>query len=91
MTDAFRRTARTVLQLVLGLAAGLPALVHTAGLPSALPGLGVALAVAAAITRVMALPVVDQLLPSWLRTQPAVTTVVTSAPAPGPAGPGSTV
>ena len=83
MTDAFRRTARTVLQVVLGLAAGLPALVHTAGLPSALPGLGIALAVAAAVTRVMALPLVDQLLPSWLRTQPTVTTVVTSVPPVG--------
>ena len=79
MSDAFRRTVRTVLQVLVGLAAGLPALVHTSGLPSALPGLGLALAVAAAVTRVMALPIVDQLLPAWLRASYPVTTV---APAP---------
>jgi hypothetical protein len=71
MSDALRRTLRTGLQVVLGLAAGLPLLVHTAGLPDTLPGLGVALAVAAAITRLMASPVVDGLLPGWLRTAPA--------------------
>ncbi|MGE7432746.1 hypothetical protein [Kitasatospora sp. NPDC001175] len=71
MSDASRRTARTVLQVVLGLAAGLPLLVHDAGLPSALPGLGAALAVATAVTRLMASPEVDALLPSWLRTAPA--------------------
>lgn len=70
MSDAARRTARTVLQVVLGLAAGLPLLVHTAGLPDALPGLGTALAVAASITRVMALPQVDAWLPVWLRAAP---------------------
>lgn len=67
MTDAERRTIRTVFQLVVGLAAGLPLLVHTAGLPDTLPGLGTALAVAAAVTRVMALPAVEGWLPSWLR------------------------
>lgn len=67
MGDGARRTVRTVLQLVLGLLAGLPLLVHTAGLPGTLPGLGVVLGIAAGVTRVMALPVVDQLLPAWLR------------------------
>lgn len=70
MTDATRRTVRTVAQLALGLLAGLPLLVHTAGLPETLPGLGTVLAVAAAVTRVMALPIVDQLLPGWLRAAP---------------------
>jgi hypothetical protein len=55
---------------VVGLAAGLPLLVHDAGLPDTLPGLGTALAVAAAVARLMASPTVDGLLPSWLRTAP---------------------
>lgn len=68
MTDGTRRTIRTVVQLLLGLAAGLPLLVNTAGLPATLPGLGTALAVAAAVTRVMALPLVEGWLPAWIRT-----------------------
>ncbi|MFD7738425.1 hypothetical protein [Streptomyces sp. MJM8645] len=68
MTDATRRTIRTGLQTVLGLLAALPLLVSTAGLPETLPGIAVALAVAGAITRVMALPAVEQVLPAWLRT-----------------------
>ena len=79
MTDAGRRTARTVLQLLVGLAAGLPLLVHTAGLPETLPGLGVALGIAAGVTRVMALPYVDALLPGWLR----------AAAEPPPSSPGA--
>jgi len=68
MTDATRRTIRTAVQVLLGLAAGLPLLVDTAGLPATLPGVGTALAVAAAVTRVMALPTVESWLPAWLRT-----------------------
>jgi hypothetical protein len=86
MTDALRRTLRTGLQVVLGLAAGLPELVHTADLPSTLPGLGIALAVAAAVTRLMASPVVDSLLPGWLKAAPAKA----SLPPIGP-GPSATV
>ncbi|MFB8241985.1 hypothetical protein ACFC58_36170 [Kitasatospora purpeofusca] len=67
MKDSTRRTIRTAFALVLALAAGLPLLVETAGLPSTLPGLGTVLTVAAAVTRVMALPMVDAWLPSWLR------------------------
>lgn len=85
MSDSLRRTIRTLLQTVLGLAAALPVLVHTTGLPSALPGLGVALAVAAAITRIMALPAVDALLPAWLKMAPP------APPAPpAPAAPTTT-
>lgn len=69
MTDATRRTARTVLQTILALAAGLPLIVDAAGLPDALPGIGVTLSVAAGITRVMALPLVNRLLPRWLRME----------------------
>ncbi|MER6360108.1 hypothetical protein [Kitasatospora sp. NPDC001527] len=70
MTDATRRTIRTGLQALLGLLAALPLLVSTAGIPETLPGIAVALTVAGAVTRVMALPVVEQLLPAWLRTPP---------------------
>ncbi|MFB7905242.1 hypothetical protein ACFC1T_02270 [Kitasatospora sp. NPDC056076] len=67
MTDSTRRTVRTVLQTVLALAAGLPLIIHAAGLPEALPGVALALAVAGGVTRVMNLDVVDQLMPAWLR------------------------
>ncbi|WP_063838330.1 hypothetical protein [Saccharothrix sp. ST-888] len=90
MSDATRRTARTALQLLLGLAAGLPLLVHDAGLPDTLPGLGTALAVAAIVTRAMASPVVDSLLPSWLRTAPSrapLPPITPAAPAIPPAAP----
>lgn len=83
MSDASRRTARTAFQLLLGLAAGLPLLVHTAGLPDTLPGLSTVLAVAAAATRVMALPQVDRWLPSWLKMAPAKAPL----PSPTPAAP----
>ncbi|MEV7441031.1 hypothetical protein AB0O22_07750 [Streptomyces sp. NPDC091204] len=70
MTDAQRRTARTIVQTVLALAAGLPLIIDASGIPQTAAGVGIALAVAGAITRVMALPVVDNLLPAWLRTGP---------------------
>lgn len=70
MTDATRRTVRTVVQTVLALAAGAPLIIDAAGIPQTATGVGVVLAVAAGITRVMALPVVDGLLPRWLRAAP---------------------
>jgi hypothetical protein len=81
MSDSARRTARTILAVVLALAAGLPLLVRTAGLPDTLPGLGTVLAVAAAITRVLALPQVDAWMPAWLRMTPP------KAPLPDPVAP----
>lgn len=71
MSDASRRTARTAAQITVGAAAGLPLLVHTAGIPETLPGLGIILAVAAGFTRLMALPLVESWLPEWLRAAPA--------------------
>ncbi|MFG2528293.1 hypothetical protein [Streptomyces sp. NPDC048516] len=71
MTDAARRTIRTVVQTVLGLAAGLPLIIDAAGIPQTAAGVGVALAVAGGLTRVMALPVVENLLPAWLRAEPS--------------------
>jgi len=68
MSDAAKRTARTVLQTALGIAVVLPAVVDASGIPAALPWIAGALAVAGALTRVMALPGVQALLPSWIRT-----------------------
>ncbi|MFJ7069212.1 hypothetical protein [Streptomyces sp. NPDC101115] len=68
MTDATKRTARTVLQTALGIAVVLPAIVDASGIPETLPWVAGALAVAGALTRVMALPGVQRLLPGWLRT-----------------------
>ncbi|MET8056204.1 hypothetical protein [Streptomyces microflavus] len=70
MSDAARRTARTVLQTALALAVLLPALVDASGVPATLPRVAGALAVAGAVTRVMALPGIQALLPRWLRTEP---------------------
>ncbi|WP_330261778.1 hypothetical protein [Streptomyces sp. NBC_00539] len=70
MTDAQRRTVRTVVQTVLALAAGLPLIIDASGIPQTAAGVGVALAVAGGVTRVMALPVVEALLPAWLRAAP---------------------
>ncbi|WP_371677903.1 hypothetical protein [Streptomyces sp. NBC_01276] len=71
MTDATRRTVRTVVQTVLALAAGLPLIIDAAGIPQTAAGVGLALAVAGGVTRVMALPVVEALLPQWLRVTPS--------------------
>ncbi|MEV5131449.1 hypothetical protein AB0K87_13265 [Streptomyces sp. NPDC053705] len=70
MTDANRRTVRTVVQTIVGLAAALPILLPTLGVPETAAGYGVALAVAAGITRAMASPTVQRFLPAWLRTAP---------------------
>ncbi|MET8627921.1 hypothetical protein ABZW30_29980 [Kitasatospora sp. NPDC004669] len=80
MTDSTRRTIRTVVQTTLALFAGAPLIIHAAGVPEALPGVAVVLAVAGGVTRVMALPVVDQVLPAWLR----MTTPAAPPPAPAP-------
>lgn len=68
MSDAARRTIRTIVQTVLGLAAALPLIIDTAEIPRTAAGVGVALAVAAGATRVMNLDQVQKLLPSWLRS-----------------------
>ncbi|MCX3064192.1 hypothetical protein [Streptomyces beihaiensis] len=68
MTNDTKRTIRTAVQFLVGLAAALPLLVHASGIPETAPGVGVGLAVAAAVTRLMAMPVVQRLLPGWLRT-----------------------
>lgn len=70
MTDSARRTLRTTVQTLLGVLAAIPLLVDAGDLPSTLPGVGVLLGVATVVTRVMANPAVDRLLPGWLRAKP---------------------
>ncbi|MFJ6013030.1 hypothetical protein [Streptomyces sp. NPDC092952] len=70
MTDASRRTLRTLVQATLALAVLLPAIVDASGVPATLPWVAAALAVAGGAARVMSLPGVQSLLPSWLRTAP---------------------
>ncbi|MFE4413091.1 hypothetical protein [Streptomyces sp. NPDC056821] len=70
MRDHTRRTVRTVVQAVVGLAAALPILLPELGIPETAAGVGIALAVAAAITRVMSSPLTQRFLPEWLRTTP---------------------
>jgi hypothetical protein len=68
MQDSTKRTVRTVLQTAVGIAVVLPAIVSASGVPESLPLAAGALAVAGGLARVMALPGVQALLPSWLRT-----------------------
>lgn len=70
-----KRTLRTVLQTALGLAVALPFIVQASGVPESLPWVAGALAVAGGFARVMALPSVQVLLPSWLRTDGGDTAV----------------
>lgn len=76
--DSTRRTARTVLQTAVTLAAALPAIVAASGVPQQSAVVAGALAVAAGFTRVMALDAVDKLLPSWLRKDAVAPTASTS-------------
>ncbi|RCG32382.1 hypothetical protein DQ384_05535 [Sphaerisporangium album] len=68
MSDANKKAIRTAIQTGIGVAAALPMIVAASGVPAALPWVAGALAVAGGVARVMALPVVQALLPSWLRT-----------------------
>ncbi|GHE31936.1 hypothetical protein [Streptomyces hydrogenans] len=72
MKDSTRRTVRTVFQTVVSVAAGMPLLLDASDIPETAPGVGVIIAVAAAVTRLMALPLVDGLLPSFLKKDAAV-------------------
>ncbi|MFE6494114.1 hypothetical protein [Streptomyces sp. NPDC057748] len=69
MTDANRRTVRTAFAFVVSLAAALPLIVDASGVPETTAGVSVLLAVGAAVTRILALPAVDALLPAWLRKE----------------------
>lgn len=69
--DSTTRTARTVFQTVVAIAAGMPLLLDASGIPDATPGVAVVVAVSAALTRLMALPLVNDLLPGFLRKEDA--------------------
>lgn len=71
MKESTKRTLRTILQTGLGFAVALPAIVSASGVPESLPWVAGGLAVAGGVARVMALPTVQLLLPSWLRTEDA--------------------
>ena len=62
MNPANKRTVRTVIQGVVMFAVALPAIVTASGIPESLPWVAGALAIAAGLARVMALPSVEQLL-----------------------------
>lgn len=83
MSDAAKRTARTVLQSAVGIAVVLPAIVDASGVPATLPWVAGALAVAGGLARVMALDVVQHLLPSWLRSTPSAASTPGAASSPG--------
>ncbi|MEU9426228.1 hypothetical protein AB0D87_25875 [Streptomyces sp. NPDC048342] len=68
MSTAAKRTLRTILQATVGVAVVLPGIVDASGIPASLPWVAGALAVAGGLTRVMAVPAVQALLPGWLRT-----------------------
>jgi len=62
----WRATVRTVVAVVVALAAMLPLLVEASGVDETLAPVAGALAIAGAITRVMALPAVDAFLARFL-------------------------
>ncbi|MFJ4013919.1 hypothetical protein [Streptomyces sp. NPDC090026] len=57
-----KRTIRTVLQTTVALAVALPMIVAASGIPASLPWVAVAVGVAGALARVMALPPVERIL-----------------------------
>ncbi|MFE3060724.1 hypothetical protein [Nocardia sp. NPDC059236] len=62
----WRTLARTTFQLIVGLAAAMPLIVSSSGLPSTAAGVGAALAISAAITRFMSVPQVNIALATWV-------------------------
>lgn len=61
-----RATARTVFAFIVGLAALLPVVISAAGLSTSLPWVAAALVVAGAVTRIMAIPAVNDFLERFL-------------------------
>lgn len=67
----WRATVRTIFAFVVALAAGLPMIVDATGVSEATPGVATALVVGGAVTRILALPVVNAALATyapWLST-----------------------
>jgi hypothetical protein len=90
MSDAAKRTLRTALQSLVGLCVLLPPVLGSADLTGTLPWAAGAVAVAGGLSRLMALPAVQALLPAWLRTEvpvngdQALRALPDPAPAPQP-------
>lgn len=61
-----RAVARTVFQLAVGLVAATPELATLSGVPQTVSSVGVGLAVAAVVTRIMAIPAVEVALAQWM-------------------------
>jgi len=70
--DSTRRTIRTVFQTGVGVAAAMPQIVDASGAAPTLWGVAYLLAVSGGLSRIMALPAVDRLLPSWIRADAKV-------------------
>ncbi len=70
----WRAVVRTIVQLLIGLAAAMPLIVSSSGLPETAAGVGAALAISATITRLMAHPVVNALIATYLPFLAADTT-----------------
>ncbi|MFJ4969261.1 hypothetical protein [Streptomyces sp. NPDC088755] len=68
MSEATRRSLRTLVQTAVALLVALPALVDASGVAASLPWAAGAVAVAAVLSRIMALESVQRLLPRSLRT-----------------------
>lgn len=62
MSAQVKRTIRTIVQTGIALAAGLPLILQASGATATTGGVVLALAVAGAVTRIMALPVVESIL-----------------------------
>ncbi|MCT9109176.1 hypothetical protein ACFWD7_39760 [Streptomyces mirabilis] len=67
MSDAGRRTPRTTLQTLFALITVLPLVAGYDPLIRDVPALTAVVGGAALLSRVMAMPAVDRLLPGWLR------------------------
>lgn len=69
MTDETKRLVRTAFQVVVSLAIAMPLIVAATGWSSTAPIIAAVLSVSLGITRVMAIPAVEKLLPGWLRRE----------------------
>lgn len=71
----WKATVRTILQMAVGFLVMLPQLVGAAGIDEATPWVATSLAISAAVTRIMALPAVEEWLSRfvpWLAADPEV-------------------
>lgn len=67
MKDETKRVIRTGFQVIVSLAVAMPLIVDALGFKPTIPIVAAVLTVSLGITRVMAVPAVEKLLPKWLR------------------------